>query len=185
MLGSTAALGQIENQGVQLEGELEILHQDFKDRSHLSYHLKLADGTRVPLHFVKEPPTHLLTGDHVRADGQLSGGSLILYSGNTNVKKTGGGSTTPTTSIPVPNTLGAQSTLVILVNFQDDVVQPYTVADVQNTFFGTGSTLNSFIQENSYGQTSLTGTVVGWYTIPVSVTTCNTSQIATYAQSAA
>ena len=85
----------------------------------------------------------------------------------------------------MPYTFGAQSTIIILVNFQDDAVEPYAVADAQNMFFGTGSTLNSFILENSYGQTSITGTVVGWYTIPVSVTTCDISQIATDAQNAA
>src|SRR5207245_2369539 len=127
-------------------------------------------------------PTHLLTGDHVSADGQLSGGSLILYSGGTNVRKTGGGGTTTTSSIPVPYTFGSQNTLVILVNFQDDAVQPYTLADAQNAFF---TAANNFMTENSYGQTSLTGDVVGWYTIPVSVTTCDISQIGTAAQNAA
>src|SRR5450759_1831169 len=204
LLGSTAVLGQTNPQGqetpaataqsqfgpsqrVQLEGELEILYQDFKAQGRLSYSLKLADGTRVPLHFVKQPPTHLLTGDHVRANGQLSGGSLTLYSGSTSLPKTTTTSNAkpgppPPPSIPVPNTFGAQSVLVILVNFQDDAVEPYTIADAQNMFFGTA---NSFVMENSYGQTSLTGAVVGWYTIPDSVTTCNTSQIATDAQSAA
>src|SRR2546422_7798516 len=179
---AAAQSGVGPDQAVQLEGELEIIHQDFKDgRGRYLYSLKLSDGTRIPLRFVKKPPTHLLTGDHVRANGRLSNGSLLLYSGRTNVKKTTGGTTT-TSSIPVPNTFGAQSTLVILVNFQDDAVEPYTVADAQNMFFGTA---NNFFMENSYGQTSLTGTVVGWYTIPVSVTTCSTSQIATDANNAA
>jgi len=206
LLGSTAVLGQTNPQGqetpaataqsqvgpsqrVQLEGELEILYQDFKAQGRLSYSLKLPDGTRVPLRFVKHPPTHLLTGDHVRANGQLSGGSLILYSGSTSLTKTTTTSNSKTTttstapsSIPVPYTFGAQSTLVILVNFQDDAIEPYAVADAQNAFFVTA---NNFFMENSYGQTSITGTVVGWYTIPESVTTCNTSQIATDAQNAA
>jgi hypothetical protein len=204
LLGSTAVLGQTNPQGqetpaaaaqsqvgpnqrVQLEGELEILHQDFKDRGLYFYFLKTADGTRVPLHFVKQPPTHLLTGDHVRANGQLSGGSLTLYSGSTSLTKTTTTSNAkpappPPPSIPVPYTFGVQSVLVILVNFQDDVVEPYTIADAQNMFFGTA---NNFFMENSYGQTSLTGAVVGWYTIPVSVTTCDISQIATDAQNAA
>jgi hypothetical protein len=108
---------------------------------------------------------------------------LILYSGSTNLTKTtGGGGTTTTPSIPVPNTFGAQSVLVILVNFQDDAIQPFTAADVQNQFFGTSS---SFFMDNSYQQTSLAGAVVGWYTIPDSILTCNTSQMATDAQSAA
>jgi M6 family metalloprotease-like protein len=187
---AVAAQSQVApEQLVQVEGELEILYQDFKDGRHpLSYSLKRSDGTRVPLQFVKEPPTHLLTGDHVRASGQLSGGSLILYSGSTSLAKTtttstaGDATGTTTTSIPVPNTLGAQSTLIILVNFQDAATQPYTVADALNMYFGTAS---NFFMENSYGQTSITGDVVGWYTIPVSVTTCDTSQIATAAQNAA
>jgi M6 family metalloprotease-like protein len=171
------------NQRVQLDGELEILHQDLTNGTgQYFYSLKLANGARVPLQFSKRPPTHLLTGDHVRADGQLSSGSLVLYSGTSLTKTTTSTSASSTPSIPVPNTFGPQSTLVILVNFQDDTVEPYTVADAQNAFFVSA---NNFIQENSYGQTSLTGAVVGWYTIPDSVTTCNTSQIATDAQSAA
>jgi len=177
-----AQLQSGQGQPAQLEGELEIIHQDFTDgHGRFVFLLKQADGTRVPLKFAKHPPTHLLTGDHVRAHGQLLEGNLLLYSGSANVTKTGGGSTPPP-SIPVPNTFGVQSVLVILVNFQDDAVQPYTLAEAQNMFLGT---LNSFIQENSYQQTSITGAVVGWYTIPVSVSTCDIGQIATGAQNAA
>jgi hypothetical protein len=178
--GSPAAQSQ-----VQLEGELEILHQDFNDgRGHYLYFLKRSDGSRVPLQFMKRPPTHLLTGARVRATGQRSGGSLVLYSGASGSTSLTATSTGPTTSsaIPVPNTIGPQSTLVILVNFQDDPVQPYTVATAQSMFF---STVNNFILENSYGQTSLTGDVVGWFTIPESITTCNMTQIASDAQNAA
>src|SRR5947207_1348564 len=146
---------------VQLQGQIEIVHQDYKDgHGKFVYTLKQADGTRTPMLFVKHPPTHLLTGDHVRVTGQKSGGSLLLYSGNTNVLKTGGGGTTTPPSVPVPYAFGSQKTLVILVNFQDDAVQPATITDVQNAFFTAAS---NFVMENSYGQTSLTGNVVGWY----------------------
>src|SRR6266568_603246 len=173
------------DQRVQLEGELEITYQDFKDGHHrLLYSLKLSDGTRVPLHFAKNPPTHLLTGDHVRANGQLSNGSLILYSGGTNVKKTSGGTTSggTTSSIPVPNTFGPQSTLLILVNFQDNTLVSCNPAAAWNTF---SSDADSFFAENSYGQTSFTGIAVGCYTIPESITTCDINAIATDAQNAA
>jgi hypothetical protein len=177
-----AQLQSGQGKPAQLEGKLEIIHQDFKDgHGRFVFTLKQADGTRVPLKFAKHPPTHLLTGDHVRANGQLLGGSLLLYSGSANVTRTGGGSPPPP-SIPVPNTFGAQSVLVILVNFQDDPVQPYTLADAQNAFFGS---VNNFFSENSYQQTSVTGAVVGWYTIPDSVATCDMYQIATDAKSAA
>src|SRR5438477_3537827 len=120
--GLTVAQSQVGSNGnIQVEGELEILYQDFKDGRHsLTYSLKRSDGSRVPLQFAKEPPTHLLTGDHVRANGQLSGGSLVLYSGSTSLTKTttttAAGDATGTStasSIPVPNTFGVQSTLVI------------------------------------------------------------------------
>ena len=183
-----ARQSQVGNgQPVQLEGQLEIIHQDFKDgHGRYVYLLKQANGTRVPLHFVKQPPAHLLTGDHVQVSGQMSGGNLVLYSGNVNSGKGGGGGggggggAPP--PIPVPYTFGAQSMLVILVNFQDDAVEPYSITDAQNVFFGTAS---SFFMENSYQQTSLAGDVVGWYTIPASVSTCDMSQIATDAQNAA
>jgi len=166
---------------VQVEGELEVIYQDFKDRSRLSYNLMLPNGTRLPLQFINQAPARLLNGEHVQVSGEMSGGSLVLYSGSTNVQNTSS-TTTTTTSIPVPNTFGPQPTLVILVNFQDYAVQPYTVADAQNTYAGA---VNNFLTENSYGQTSISPTVVGWYTIPDSVTTCNISQIATDAEAAA
>lgn len=187
--GAAAAQSQVgSGQGVQLEGELEIMYQDFKDGHHrLLYSLKRSDGTRVPLQFAKEPPTHLLTGDHVRVSGQWSGGSLVLYSSPTNTTTTtttsaGDATGTSTASIPVPYTFGAQSTLLIAVNFHDNTLVSCDPAAAWNTFFGAAS---NFFLENSYGQTWLTGNAVGCYTIPESITTCNTSAIATDAQNAA
>jgi hypothetical protein len=172
-------------QHLQLEGELQVHYQDLKDKARVVYSLKLTNGKIVPLQFKKNPPTRFVTGDHVRVDGEIFGDNLVLYSGNTSVKNTSkntsGGSTTPS-GIPLPYTFGPQATLVILVNFQDAPSQPYSVDEVQ-TFFST--TVNNFFVENSYGQTSIVPTVVGWFTIPDSVTTCNTTQMATDAQTAA
>jgi M6 family metalloprotease-like protein len=86
----------------------------------------------------------------------------------------------------LPNTFGQQNVLIILVNFQDLATQPWTTQTASSLTFGTGTgTVNGFYQENSFGQTWLTGDVAGWYTIPVSSTSCNTSSIQTYAQQAA
>ena len=70
---AVAALLQYgQGQAVQLEGQMEIVHQDFKDgHGRFLFTLKQVDGTRVPLKFGKHPPTHLLSGDHVRANGRL------------------------------------------------------------------------------------------------------------------
>lgn len=181
--GTEAAAGP--GTPVQLEGELEVVYQDSKGgQSRLLHTLKLSDGTRVPLQFVDQPPTHFQNGQHVRASGQISGGSLILYSGNTNSATTGSGTSDAATA-PLTNTFGAQSTLVILVNFQDAPTnQPWTAAQVQNEVFAS-SGLSGYLQEVSYGQTSLTGSVAGWYTIPINSSTCDGNQIATDANNAA
>src|SRR5579862_411208 len=170
---------------VQLEGELEVLYQDSrKGQPRLLHTLKLSDGTRVPIQFADQPPTHFLNGQHIRASGQISGGSLILYSGNTGGTTTGS-STTTGSAVPLPNTLGTQSTLVILVNFQDAPAnQPWTPIQVQNEVFASWG-LSGYLQEASYGQMSLTGDVYGWFTIPLTSATCDGNQIATDANSAA
>ena len=190
-----SALQAAAGTAVDIEGEFEVLHEDFGKSGRYLYFLNTPAG-QVPLHFNSKAPTNLLTGDHVRAHGTVdTSGTLILDSGGS-VKTTSPPTTSP--SGPLPNTFGPQSTIVILVNFQDNTnPPPYTAADAQNAIFATGTvpgatsvydtfeTANSFIQENSYGQTSLIGKVVGWYTIPDSITTCNTGQMATDAQNAA
>src|SRR5207247_9869522 len=94
----------------------------------------------------------------------------------------------PTSPVVVPGAIASQSTLVMLVNFQDNTSQPYTSAQVATAIF---TDANAFVQENSYLQTSLTGTVVGWYTLPTTTAAlqnssgCNTQTIQNYANAAA
>src|SRR5205814_5932414 len=79
-----------------------------------------------------------------------------------------------------------QNILVILVNFQDLSTQPWTPQAASSLIFGTGTgTVNGFYRDNSFGQTSLTGDVAGWFTLPLSSASCSTSSIQTYAQQAA
>src|SRR5207249_4097807 len=86
----------------------------------------------------------------------------------------------PTSPVVAPGAIGSQSTLVMLVNFQDNTRQPFTSDQVATAIF---TDANAFIQENSYLQTSLTGTVVGWYTLPTTTAAlqasggCNTQTI--------
>ncbi len=108
--------------------------------------------------------------------GTRIGGALALSSG------TSTSSFQVVQAAALPNTFGAQNTLVILVNFQDNTSQPWTVQDAQTMAFTTAS---NFWLENSFQQTWLTGDVAGWYTLPITSTTCNTSSIQTYAQQAA
>ncbi|MBS3798763.1 Ig-like domain-containing protein [Pseudoalteromonas sp. BDTF-M6] len=69
------------------------------------------------------------------------------------------------------NAIGQQNTLVMLLNFKENPnEQPLTVAEANDMVFGT---VDDFYRENSFGQTWLSGQVVGWYTLPVSNQVCD------------
>ena len=164
-------LPQVEDDA-DIEGTLEVLHEDGANHHRYHYHLDTAIG-RLRLHFAQDPPDTVMTGTRVRVRGKKLDAELAAGSGTTSVQ---------TVSAALPNALGPQHTLVILVNFQDKATQPYTVEHARNVTFGTTS---NFDLENSYGQTWLTGDVVGWFTIPVSSTVCDHYAIRTRAREAA
>src|SRR5206468_9924529 len=87
-----------------------------------------------------------------------------------------------TVALASSNTFGVQNTLVILTNFSDNATQPYAAALAQDVTFNQTS---NFYLENSYGQTSLQGTVAGWFTIAAGSTTCDTDTWAAQADQAA
>ncbi len=165
------------NPKVEVEGVLEHLHQDFSTGSRDFYFLESTSGERLSLHFATDPPRHLLTGTRIRVRGRRAGQTLWLDTGSTSVQTL---STTSTTVLP--NTFGAQRTLIILANFQDNPTsQPWTLDHVRSVIFGTTS---SFFLEGSYQQTWLIGDVYGWYTVPVNSTVCDPA-FTGYADSAA
>jgi hypothetical protein len=159
-------------QEVDIEGMLEVMYEDYDNHSRLLSYLEIA-GERLSLHFADHGPEHLLTGARVRVKGIKVNNMLALA---------GGGKVQHVVPAPVPSTLGELRTLVILVNFQDNPIEPYTIADAQTALFGE---TNDFFMENSYQQAWLNGDIVGWYTIPVASTVCDFNAIASEAQSAA
>jgi Gametolysin peptidase M11 len=166
-----AVQGYVE-QEADVEGVLQVLHEDGHTGSRYLYFLNTA-AERLSLHFAADPP-ELLTGSRVRARGIRVNNTLALGSGK--------GGSVQTLSSVVPNTFGAQPTLVILVNFQDAPTEPFTPESVRTAFFTTTST---FWLENSYEQTWLTGDVAGWFTIAYDSTGCDSFSIGNLAEAAA
>jgi len=70
---------------IEVEGELEILHEDRTDGSRYLYFLE-AVASRLSLHFAADPPTHLQTGDRVRVRGVQVNQALALESGSSSVQ---------------------------------------------------------------------------------------------------
>jgi hypothetical protein len=165
----------------ELDGELEVIFQENETQSELHHYLKTGDQ-RIELHFRAKSVPDLLTGERLHVRGVQVGEDLVVEG-----QALGSESTTESDQLVAnavtisSNTFSTQKVLLILVNFQDKAVQPYTVSTAQNILLSTGN----YYSEASYGQTSLTGDVTGWYTIPLSSGTCSTSSIATYAKQAA
>jgi hypothetical protein len=170
--GLPAMLTRYLEQDVRVEGTLEILHEDGIDGSRFRYFLESPNG-RLSLHFATHAPDNVLTGAKVLVSAVQIDGMLAL-GGSTSVQQTAAG--------PLPNTFGAQRTVVLLVNFSDNPQQPYAPEEARAAIFQTTS---DFFRENSYQQTWLDGNVFGWFTIPLNSATCDYASIASYAQSAA
>jgi hypothetical protein len=158
---------------VQLEGEVEVDVEDGFNGSRIHYRL-LTNGRRLVLRFEGAPP-HLKTGDRIRARGRLQDDTLTLSASSSSVESL--------VSV-APNTFGEQPTIVILVNFRNNTSQPYSWSTAQQVTFGA---VSAFFQENSYGQTWLTGDVFGWFTLDMDApaSSCDYSKIATLAETAA
>ena len=70
----------------------------------------------------------------------------------------------------------------MLVNFRDKKATPYTTAFATDIVFGT---TDGYLRETSAGAVSLAGDVVGWFTINMDSTVCDTTTLATLAKQAA
>ena len=66
-----------------------------------------------------------------------------------------------------PDTIGNQKTLVLLVNFLDNTSEPITPAQAGSVVF---TDVNNYFIENSYGKLSISGDVLGWYTLNINST---------------
>ncbi len=176
----------------ELEGELEVFYEDYEDhsKSRLRHVLKTATN-RVELHLADNADRNKFqSGVKVRAHGwkfksttespdsllvtNEKDGLTILAQDSTETSPTSDVSTSS-----LSNTKGEQRTLVLLVNFQDNVQQPWRIDEVKSMVFGT---VNQFVKENSSGQTWLNGDVHGYNTLPLDSTTCDSSSIDRYAR---
>lgn len=159
----------------QVDGTLEVLVEDYPDRSSRTrLYVKSDSGRRQEVRLDRSHPTELVSGTRVRARGRLEGDLLALDSGSEGLQ-----------AISAPAalaSLGVQRVLFLLVNFQDNTTQPFTQAEVQSL---TGS-IDAFYRENSFQQTSFSSTVMNWQTLPMTAgTACDTWGIKSQALAAA
>lgn len=165
------------------EGELEVVSEcdDYEER--LFYYLNNGKE-RLALRFAEKPAEELLTGAKLRVRGVRLGETIAVSESDAQTKADNPQTTVATA---LPNTFGEQKVLVLLVNFQDDQRQPFTVEQVNNLILNAynNSSVTNFYRENSYQQTWLTGDVKGYFTLPINSGDCGGSQISHYAKRAA
>ena len=164
----------------ETEGELEVIAACEENDGRILYYLNNGKE-RLSLYFAKQPSVELLTGARIHIKS-IRVGDAVAVNNQENAS-----TDFQMLEAPLPNTLGEQRVLVLLVNFQDDQRTPYTIDQANNMVFGT---VNNYYREVSFGQTSLSGDARGWFTLPINASSgycLNSSgdQIATYAKQAA
>jgi hypothetical protein len=171
---------------VEIEGELTVVVEDRPEGSRQLYFLE-AGGVRYSLRGVATGDG-LLTGMRVRIKGSRNGAEIALEPGTAGlvlVSESGAG-TRSVQPDALPNTFGAQRTVVLLVNFANNTSQPFTVPGVRSIVFTGATSASNFDLENSYGQTWLTGDVFGWYTVSfnLAASACTFTDLTTVASQA-
>lgn len=160
-------------QSSTLEGTLEVQVEDYADHTSKTRHyLNTVGGQRHELKYSGETPQNLVSGAKIRARGRLANNVLALDSGSTSLQ---------TVAAAPAYSLGIQKTLVLLVNFQDNTSQPYTLAGAQSLM----SSVDAFMRENSFQQTTISTSVYGWFTLATSSVTCSQYDIKTMGLAAA
>ncbi|HYV26647.1 MAG TPA: hypothetical protein VFA77_03880 [Candidatus Eisenbacteria bacterium] len=147
---------------VTVTGDLTVLQADdfVNHRSEMIYSLKDAAGKTFHLRFDQTPLENLQTGDRVTVHGIGKGNEIAVAANGQGVE---------THSVAQAAVTGAQSTIVILLNFLDAPLE-CTPQAVNDLMFRNPTSVNTLYQETSYGNVSFAGVVVGPYTINYSST---------------
>ncbi|MEK7518096.1 MAG: Ig-like domain-containing protein, partial [Patescibacteria group bacterium] len=153
---------------VEVEGEIEVLHQDdFENgKSRFEYFLRTPDRRDYSL-FLSDTSVPLVSQAKVRVKG------IALDQNLAAAPAEDGG--VVALSDPVAESIAeslvappiTKNIAVILVNFQDDTSQPWTISEVNDVIFNQA---DAYYNENSFGKLRLTGDIFGYYTLPFNKT---------------
>ncbi len=158
-----AALQQFVEQQTTISGKIEAWHfDDFKDprKSKMQYMISRS-GVKNELLLAGRIP-RIPSGTVVQAVGYQLSPTTVLMSAS---DPTFPGNLAAPLATPTGEALGDQHTLIVLIKFTDTPTPlPFTKDQAYNLAFNGQS--QAFYKEASYNQTSLSGTSIGWYTLP-------------------
>jgi M6 family metalloprotease-like protein len=153
------------------QGATEYLIEDGADFKTYQKHFSITTSTEtLNVHFASQVPANLQSGKILRVTG-IRVGTEVAADGGTVT-----GTVTGAAAMCTP--LGEQRTLVLLVTTPGVPAPALTPAYFANLLFGSsGLSLSEFWRESSYGVTTASGDVLGWYTLDANYTCDQTSQI--------
>ncbi len=165
--------------GSSYEGRLVLRHADYFSTGKADFEsmLQLDDGTRLHVDLPSGRPSTVPPGTRVRVTGRRNGDRIAVAADGT---QTVAPATTALAAAPATKRVA-----VVLMNFAKNATQPYTPAYAAGVAFTNTNSVAAYYADNSWGATSTTGDVFGWYTIPDDNSTCNYSAWATSANNAA
>jgi len=186
----------------QWQGELETIIVDRADKqgnlisSDINYHL-LSPDTNHEVFFLEGVltghegarfitvkgfmvNTRLLIDKVIELPDRSSTGPLTPLANNT-VSISGGVVNASSDALDC-DSLGPQHSLVIAVNYQDDITASPDTSVIDRAYYGAENSLADFWDEASYGKISLSGDTLGWYTLDInSDQACNNNLVRTKA----
>lgn len=174
-------LSQGQGHFVERQGRVELFYEDYQNPA--TYRLRqvliTATSERIRLLAADNHPA-FNTGDSIVVSGleiedESQPLTYLAYDPTAE-------STAVTSAAATAQTTGNQSTLILLVNFQDDNSQPFTTQQAADVIFNTAS---GFLYENAFGAISLSGNAYGWYTLPTTIAGCNSELLMDLADQAA
>jgi hypothetical protein len=141
------------------EGPIEYIIEDGLDfATHRNIRTMASGGEVLSLQFAGGEPRGLKNGDVLRVEA-LRAGHVLAVSDSSIVSAA---EETPL----MCSTIGAQKSIVLLVNMPSVAAPGFTASDVAETFFSTAQrSLSEYWRDASYGKTWAEGDVKGWYTL--------------------
>ena len=129
-------------------------------------------------------PTYLTPGSYVQVRGTRRGGVFRVRSVRRVVAHTSAARRLVRAATVVASAPTQPTIAVILLNFSNDKRTPFSASTVASTLFGAGGSVANYYAEQSWNQTTLTGTVFGWVTIADTNAGCDYTTWASQALSA-
>jgi hypothetical protein len=149
-----------------LSGVVQLNHGDAKTPGAPARYLYSLRTTTGSVALRLAGPKSLTPGSYVRVRGTRRG-ALLRVTGVRRVAPPNAAARrlVARTQFAVKAAPASPQLAVVLINFSDNTSQPVTPAAVANSLFNNPSSVAAYYAEESYGKTTLTGTVFGWYTI--------------------